>query len=222
MVDTLGGTAHHGLEILAEVGWLELRVQLGGQMVAEIPGILRVVIATDAPGVLIFGEVSRDELDRVERIGFAGLPGCEDAAANSLLGNLRKENNEYTDNLRGNGISMWCITYVVSVDLLLADLLHQAVNLVLRGDQVVGENLLVQGARVIDDQSHVATDIAQVGERRWHVSIADDLIVTGGHRIVDAAGEKARVGELVPPTDINDGVGEPELADLVVDNFFLE
>jgi hypothetical protein len=117
---------------------------------------------------------------------------------------------------------MWCITYVVSVDLLLTDLLHQAVDLILRGDQVVGENLLVQGAWVFDDQSHVATDIAQVGERRWHVSIADNLIVAGGHRIVDAAGEKARVGELVPPTDINDGVGEPELADLVVDNFFLE
>jgi hypothetical protein len=26
---------------------------------------------------------------------------------------------------------------------------------------------------------------------------------------------------LVPPADINDGVGEPELADLVVDNLFL-
>lgn len=116
----------------------------------------------------------------------------------------------------------WCITYIVSVDLLLTDFLHKTVDLVLSGNQVVGENLLVQGARVIDDESHVATDVTQVGERRRHVSIADDLIVTGGHGIVDAAGEKTGVGKLVPPADINDGVGEPELADLVVDNFFLE
>lgn len=186
LVDTLGGTTHHGFEVLAEVGGLEIRVQLGGQMVSEIPGVLGVVIAADAPGVLVFGEVPRDELDRIEGIGFAGLPGCEDAAADSLFGNLSKEINKYASNPgKGKGISMRCITYVVPVDLLLTDLLHQTVDLILRGDQVVGENLLVQGAGVIDDQSHVATDIAQVGERGGHVSIANDLIVTRGHRIVD-------------------------------------
>jgi hypothetical protein len=57
-------------------------------MVAEIPGVLGVVIAADAPGVLIFGEIPRNELDRIEWIGFAGLPGCEDTAADSLFGNL--------------------------------------------------------------------------------------------------------------------------------------
>jgi hypothetical protein len=49
LVDTFGGSTHHGLEVLAEVGRLEIRVQLGGQMVAEIPGVLGVVVAANAP-----------------------------------------------------------------------------------------------------------------------------------------------------------------------------
>lgn len=49
LVHTLRGPAHHRLEVLAEVGRLEVRVQLGGQMVAEIPGVLGVVVTTDAP-----------------------------------------------------------------------------------------------------------------------------------------------------------------------------
>lgn len=49
LVDTLGGSAHHRLEVLAEVGRLEVRVQLGGQMVAEVPGVLGVVVAANAP-----------------------------------------------------------------------------------------------------------------------------------------------------------------------------
>ena len=49
LVDTLGASAHHRLEVLAEVGGLEVRVQLGGQMVTEIPGVLGVVVATNAP-----------------------------------------------------------------------------------------------------------------------------------------------------------------------------
>lgn len=89
----------------------------------------------------------------------------------------------------GYGNSVSCTTYVVPVDLLLTDLLHQTINLILRGNQVVCENLLVQGTLVIDDQSHVATDVAQVGERGRHVSIADNLVIARGHRIVDAAGD---------------------------------
>jgi hypothetical protein len=49
LVDTLGGAAHHGLKVLAEIGGLEIGVQLGGQMVAEIPGVLGVVVAANAP-----------------------------------------------------------------------------------------------------------------------------------------------------------------------------
>lgn len=33
-VDTLGGAADHGLEVLFEIGGLEVGVELGGEMVA--------------------------------------------------------------------------------------------------------------------------------------------------------------------------------------------
>lgn len=114
-----------------------------------------------------------------------------------------------------------CATYVVPIDLLLAQLLHELVDLVLGGDQVVGQDLLVQGARVGDNHGHVATDIAQVGQSCGHVAVADNLIVTGCHGVVDTAGGKTGVGQLVPPAHIDDGVGNPELANLVVHNFFL-
>lgn len=111
--------------------------------------------------------------------------------------------------------------YVVPVDLLLADFLHEAVDLVLCGDKVVRKNLLVQSPLVGNDHRHVATDIAQVGQCGGHVSVTDDLVVAGCHGIVNTSRAKARVGQLVPPADIDDGVGEPHLADLVVDDLFL-
>jgi hypothetical protein len=91
----------------------------------------------------------------------------------------------------------------------------------LRGDQVVGKDLLVQSAGVGNDHSHVATDVSQVGQCCGHVAITNNFIVAGCHGVVDTAGGEAGVGELVPPADINDGVGKPQLADLVVDDFFL-
>lgn len=111
--------------------------------------------------------------------------------------------------------------YVVAINLLLADFLHQVVDLILGGDQVVRQDLLVESARVLDDQGHKATDIPQVRECGGHVPIADDFIVARRHGVVDTTGGEARVGELVPPTHIDEGVGQPDLADLVVNNFFL-
>ena len=89
LVDTLGGATDHGLEILLEIGGLEVGVELGGEMVAEILGVLGVVVAANSPGVLVFGEVAGDELDGVEGVGFTGLAGCEDSAVDGLLGDLR-------------------------------------------------------------------------------------------------------------------------------------
>lgn len=111
--------------------------------------------------------------------------------------------------------------YIVAVNLLLADLLHEIVDLVLCRDQVVCQDLLVQRPIVRDDHCHVAANVAQVGQGRGHVSVADNLIVARRHGVVDATRAKARVRQLVPPADIDDGVWEPHLADLVVHNLFL-
>ena len=87
-IDTLGGSANDGLEVLAEIGRLELRVQLGGEMVSQVLGIFGVVVTSNTPGVLVFGEVARDELDRVEGVGFTGLPSGDNSTADSFFGDL--------------------------------------------------------------------------------------------------------------------------------------
>lgn len=89
LVYTLGGAPDHGLEVFPEVSRFEIGVEFGGEMVTQVLGVLRVVVAANAPGVLVFGEVSGNELDRVERVGFTGLAGCEDSAVDGLLGDLQ-------------------------------------------------------------------------------------------------------------------------------------
>lgn len=85
---SLGGSANDGLEVLAEIGRLELRVQLGGEMVSQVLGIFGVVVTSNTPGVLVFSEVARDELDRVEGVGFTGLTSGDNSTADSFFGDL--------------------------------------------------------------------------------------------------------------------------------------
>lgn len=59
-------------------------------MVAQVLGVLRVVVAADAPRVLVFGKVARDELDRIKGVGLAGLAGGKDSAVDRLLRDLQK------------------------------------------------------------------------------------------------------------------------------------
>lgn len=112
-------------------------------------------------------------------------------------------------------------TYVVSVDLLLGQFLHQIIDLVLTQNQVIGENLLVKGAGIRNNHRHVSTNVPQVSQSCGHISISDDLVVAGGHGIINTSGREAGVRKLVPPSHIDDGVRKPQLADLVVDDFFL-
>lgn len=88
LVDTLGGAADNGLEVLAEVAGLEFGVEFGGEVVTEIAGVVGVVVAADAPGVLVLGEVAGDELDGVEGVCLTRLSGCKNSAADRFFGDL--------------------------------------------------------------------------------------------------------------------------------------
>lgn len=100
LVNTLCGAADDALKIFAEIGGLELGVQFGGQMVTQVLGVLGVVVAPDAPRVLVFGEVAWDELDGVEGVGFTGLAGGNNSAADGLFGDL-------CDEKKKDAVSLW-------------------------------------------------------------------------------------------------------------------
>lgn len=190
-------------------------------MVAEVLGVLGVVVAANSPRELIFGQIPRNELDRVEGVSFTSLSGRHDSAADGFFGNLCSGKRKHRLATLTHSEPRVRATYVVSIDLFLAKLLHELVHLVLRGDQVVGEDLLIQSAGVGNDHGHVATDVSQVGQCGGHVAVTNNFIVARCHGIVDTTGGETGVGELVPPADIDNGVGKPQLANLVVDNFFL-
>lgn len=101
-IDTLRGAPQHRLEVLAEIGGLEVGVEFGGEMVAQVLGVLRVVVASDAPGVLVFGEIAGDELDGIEGVGFTGLTGREHSAVDRLLGDLYYNSGQRVSSDRGD------------------------------------------------------------------------------------------------------------------------
>lgn len=113
-------------------------------------------------------------------------------------------------------------TYVVSDDLLFTELLEEIVDLVLSHNGIVGEHHFVQGAVIENDTGHVPTDIAQVGDRGGGGTIAHDFIVCSRHGIIGPTRFKTGVGQLVPPADIDNRIGQKKLLDVVVDGFFLQ
>lgn len=113
-------------------------------------------------------------------------------------------------------------TYIVPLDLLLADLLQKVIDLILRQDRVVGEDHLVQRAVINNDFGDVASNISEVRQGKRSVAITDDFVVRCSHGIVGSSGTEAGVRKLVPPTDVDDGVRKSELFDVVVHCLFLE
>lgn len=217
-INTLCCTANDRLKILPEIGWREVGVEILGGHISQVFGKFGRVVAAKAPGQLVFGKISGDVLDGIEGVCFTGLSGCENPVVNHFLRDLLI--------LLAQAAGWdWCqdrrCTYVVPSDFLFAKLLEKIVDLVLSGDGVVGENHLVQSPVVDDNVGHVATNVSQVCDGGWGGAIADNLIVCRGHGIVDPSGVEAGVGELIPPTDIDDCVRQEELLDVVVDGLFL-
>ena len=192
-VHTLRSASDHRLKVLAEVGRLELGVELGSEIVAEISRVIGVVVTSDAPRVLIFGEISGNEFDWVEGIGLARLSGRKHSAADRFFGDLCSERVKEISQSTFQEFRVVNFPYIIAIYFLLADFLHEIIDPVLSRDKVVRQDLLVQGPRILDDQCHVVADVPQVGKGCGHVSIANDFIIARGHGIVNPSGGKARV-----------------------------
>lgn len=77
-----------GFKVFSNIRGFKVGVKLLGSDVAKVLGVLGVVIAANSPGQLVFGNISRNKLYRVERVRFARLPGREHSVIDGLGGNL--------------------------------------------------------------------------------------------------------------------------------------
>lgn len=112
-------------------------------------------------------------------------------------------------------------TYVFPLNLLPTQSFHSIKNLGRRHDSVVRKDHFVLRPGVNNDLGDVLPDVPQISECAGRLAVADQLVVGRGHGIVDFAGWEARSCDLVPPANVDDGVGEFELFDVVVYFFFL-
>lgn len=91
LVHSPRGAPNNGFQVFAVLKWLVVGVQLLRSDVAQILGVLRAVVTTNAPGQLVFGQVSRDELDGVVGIGLAGLTGRQHSGVHGFFGDLQED-----------------------------------------------------------------------------------------------------------------------------------
>jgi hypothetical protein len=106
-------------------------------------------------------------------------------------------------------------TYIFSWDRLARHLLKKIENVILRPNLTIPENGPVQRPRIGNDSRGVFSDIAVIRQGPGRIPVADDL----RRRIFSLGADSTRgqgwQGELVPPTDVDGGVGEVEPFDVI-------
>jgi hypothetical protein len=112
-------------------------------------------------------------------------------------------------------------TYSSRLWLLTKHLLHQFVHFILRLGLCVGQYSLVNSSRVAHYGSDVISDVSNICERRRDVTAGDDIVVGEDEAFVQLAGRDSGQSDLVPPTNINYGVGEIDTLDVIKDCLFL-
>ena len=85
----------------------------------------------------------------------------------------------------------------------------------------IGEDLLINGPRVCDDSSDVHANIARIGSGRRYVTTASNSSIVKKKVTVNAAGGKARKADLIPPTDVDEGIREVQPLNMVQYGLFL-
>ena len=97
-------------------------------------------------------------------------------------------------------------TYVFSFKFLTADFLNCIIQLMLSAEVGIGEDLLIKGPRVCDDSSDIHANIARIGSGTRHVTVASNSSIVEKKVTIDAAGGQAREADLIPPTDVDNGI----------------
>lgn len=97
-------------------------------------------------------------------------------------------------------------TYIFPFYFLAADSLNCIIQLVLSAEVSIGENLLVKRPRVSDDTSNIYADIAGIGPGTRYVTAASDGTIIQKKVAINTSGGQAGKADLVPPTDVDDGI----------------
>jgi hypothetical protein len=79
----------------------------------------------------------------------------------------------------------------------------------------IGEDLLVKGPRVSDDMSNIYTNIAGISPGTRYITSASNSTIIEEKVAINAAGGQAGKADLVPPTDINDGIRKVQPLNMV-------
>lgn len=95
------------------------------------------------------------------------------------------------------------------------------VDLLLRPDLIIRKDVFVQSSVVSNDFLHISPNISKVSEASGVRAILGNDRSREFERIVYLAGWKRRERSLVPETNVDDGVGQVNLLNMVQDDFFL-
>lgn len=106
------------------------------------------------------------------------------------------------------------------LDLLPRLLFKQIPHLVLAPHLVVDEDVSIQSSVIDDDASDVAADVPQVCQCGGDVAGPGDFGLSREDEGVGETGREFGDGDLVPPADVDDGVGEGEGGEVRVDDLF--
>lgn len=94
-------------------------------------------------------------------------------------------------------------------------------NLLLRPDLIVRKDVFVQSSVVSNDFLHIFPNISKVSEASGVRAILSNDRGRKLECIVYLAGWKRRERTLVPETNVDDGVGQVNLLNMIQDDFFL-
>ncbi|CRJ87082.1 hypothetical protein BN1723_000230 [Verticillium longisporum] len=179
----------HLLGILLEGARLEVGIQLARVEVAEVRRRLRRVVAAQAPAVPVL------ELGALKPLGAAE----GEVSRRQRLARRR-------DGLRVN---------VRPLNRLAAQPLEKVIGLGLRGQCGKAKDGAVEGARVEDGAREQAANVVEVGLGEARGAVADDEVRRADVGVGVALRGEQRQRHLVPPANVEDGVGQAQLLDVV-------
>lgn len=105
--------------------------------------------------------------------------------------------------------------YVLSRDFLAAKHLNRIIHLVMGAEVGVGQDLLVYGPGIRYNAGDILADVSEVGSGGGNVAVACDEGTVEQEVTVEATGGQAREADLVPPADVDDGIGQVQPLDVV-------